>query len=118
MDDGLWCYFDVDETLISYFMPKNWVSETNHSKYKPLVLSYNTIDRYVYPLTKNIELIDELKVSGHKIAAWSRSGSNHTERIIQLLNLENKIDLIVPKPTLIVDDKPFEDQSIPRVYKL
>jgi hypothetical protein len=60
----------------------------------------------------------ELRTVGWQIVAWSQGGSSHAERVIKLLQLDNLVDLIVSKPTVYVDDLPFEQQYIKRIYKV
>lgn len=106
-------YFDVDETLISHFPTE----EVKTMDYSGIQLNFNGVTRFIYPMHKNIDLISELRLCGYQIAIWSMSGSDHAERIVKLLKIEHLVDVILPKPHLYVDDKPFESQSIPRVFK-
>lgn len=101
-------YVDVDETLIS------WTSVENAL---PLVLSSPKGFFTVYPMLKNIELMRELRAVGWEIVVWSQGGADHAERVVQLLGIEHLVDVIISKPSIYVDDLPFEQQMIKRVYK-
>ena len=111
IEDRPFIYVDIDETLISHF------PITKKSDEFFLDFEHNRVKWRVYPMVLNIDLISELRSCGYQIACWSLSGSDHAERMIKLLEIENLVDLIVPKPRFYVDDKPFEDQGIPRIYK-
>lgn len=101
-------FFDTDETIISHFPV---VGGTAYE------VMFNGVTRTIYSMPKNIDLISELRLCGYQIVVWSLSGADHAERMVNLLGLGELVDLIVSKPNLYVDDKPFEDQFIPRVYK-
>lgn len=101
-------YFDCDETIISHFPVIGGTA---------FEVEFNKATRMIYSMPKNIDLIHELRLCGYQIAVWSLSGSDHAERMVNLLGLAESVDIILPKPGLYVDDKPFESQYIARVYK-
>lgn len=107
MPDRQVAYFDIDNTLIDW--------EDNGEQ--ALFLQSEQGSYIVYPMRKNIALIDELRAVGWQIYVWSQGGADHAERTIKLLKLEDKVDLIMSKPTIYVDDLPFQDQYIKRVFK-
>ena len=111
VDDKPFIYFDIDNTLIKHYSDD--ITEETDS----IQVEYNRVIWNMYPMYANILLISELRACGYQIACWSQSGSDHTERVIKALKLEDLVDLIVPKPRFYVDDKPFEDQGIQRIWK-
>lgn len=105
------CYTDIDSTLIAY---------SNDPQFDPnntLILGDGDHRVFVSPILPNITLLKDLKAIGFNIVAWSQGGSDHASRVIDLLELENLIDVILPKPEFYVDDLPFEQQYIKRVFK-
>lgn len=100
--------YDVDETLISHFPRLNS---------RQFTYTHNKVTHTVYAMEDNIKLLYELRACGYQIAVWSLSGAEHAERMVKLLGLENVVELILPKPKLYVDDKTFQEQPIPRVWK-
>lgn len=107
MPDRQVAYVDVDNTLIAW--------EDNGEIPLTLISPLGTYN--VYPMWKNIHLISELRAVGWQIYVWSQGGADHAERVINLLGLQDKVDLIMSKPTIYVDDLPFESQFIKRVWK-
>ena len=101
-------FFDVDDTLI-HWEPLDGV--------EPLLLVSPKESYNVYPMQKNIDLIKEIRAVGWEIVVWSQGGVSHAERCVKLLGIEDLVDVIISKPTIYVDDLPFEQQMIKRVYK-
>ncbi len=108
--DNRTSYFDIDETLISY------CGDTFYNPEDILLLKNNKVCVNVTPMRKHIDLMVELKALGFNIIVWSKSGSDHCERVIKLLQIEHLVDMILPKPELYVDDMPFEQQYVKRVF--
>lgn len=102
-------YFDVDDTLVM------WGADINNPK--ALIVDTDDGAIVVYPHTKHIQLLKDLKAIGWKIVIWSQGSSDHAERVIKKLQLEKYVDIITSKPESYVDDLPFEQQYIKRQYK-
>lgn len=101
------CYFDVDDTLVMWnYDIKNYIE-----------IPSETGAMYVTRNDSHIELLINLKAIGWNIVVWSQGGSDHAERVIKALKLEKYVDIILPKPESYVDDIPFEQQYIKRIYK-
>lgn len=109
ISDKRTAYFDVDETLIM------WNADVN-DKASVLVDSDDGC-LVTYAHNEHIELMKNLKAIGWNIVVWSQGGPDHAERAIKALKLEKYVDIVMPKPEIIVDDIPFEQQYIKRVYK-
>ena len=107
MPDKRVAYIDVDETLVTWDVGGD----------QSLLLKGPDAQYFVSPMMLNIALIRELRTVGWQIVVWSQGGADHAERVVKLLEIEDLVDLIVSKPTIYVDDLPFEQQMIKRVYK-
>lgn len=102
-------YVDVDDTLIM------WNVDLNDPQSKVLSLERGNL---VIKLHKrHIDLVKNLYAIGWNVVIWSQGGSDHAEAVIKQIGLENHVDAILPKPEAYIDDKPFENQSIRRIYK-
>lgn len=110
MPDKRVAYIDVDDTIIQ------WNCSTVEAGH--LLLQGPDTSFIVRPIEQHITLIKELRTVGWQIVVWSQGGSDHAERVVKLLGIENLVDLIVSKPTVYVDDIPFEQQCIKRIYKV
>lgn len=102
-------YFDCDETLVM------WGADIN-DKTSVMVESDDGV-LVTRPHKKHIELLKDLKRAGFKIVVWSQGGSDHAERVVKALKLEEFVDLVIAKPEAYVDDIPFEQQYIKRIFK-
>jgi len=103
--DGLTVWFDVDDTLIFWRLPKNYKGP------KVKVKHYEGEGMFAQNFTKtfaiNTAAVDALKVykkNGHNIVVWSAGGCNWAREVVYALGLRELVDVIVDKPTLIFDD--------------
>ena len=113
MIDKRCVYFDVDETLI------HWLGDgPTNREWDRLVLQDGDFKYTVAPIGVHIELMKEFKAVGWQVVVWSAGGSDHAERVIKLIGMEDYVDLIVSKPEVYVDDLKIEDQYFKRVFKL
>lgn len=101
-------FYDVDETLIM------WNPEPGPEN---ILIDSGEGSILVRPHKIHIQLMKDLKAIGWNIVVWSQGGSDHASRVIKSLDLEAYVDLIIPKPESYVDDIPFEQQYIKRIYK-
>lgn len=113
LSDQRTAYFDVDETLVMW--------DTENARAIDLVWIAPAPDSLVGGLKvarneKHIDILKQLKQIGWNIVVWSQGGSDHAERAIEALGIEEYVDAILPKPELIVDDKEWEEQYIKRMY--
>jgi hypothetical protein len=65
----------------------------------------------------HIQLVKDLFAIGWNVVIWSQGGSDHAESVVKQIGLENYIHAILPKPESYIDDLPFEQQYIKRIYK-
>lgn len=108
--DSRMAYIDVDQTLIDW--------ECSNKDLPLLLLKGPNDATNVQAIPVHIDLIKELRTVGWQIVVWSQGGADHAERVVKLLGIENLVDVIISKPTIYVDDLPFENQYIKRVFKL
>lgn len=65
---------------------------------------------------RHIELVKQFFAIGWNVIVWSQGGSDHAEHVVKACKLENHIHGIMPKPDVVLDDKPLEAQGIRRSY--
>ncbi len=92
-------YFDVDDTLLCW--DNN--NRTKDSVECEVMFSGRSLTRYYIPEHFN-ELILQ-KEAGTTIIVWSASGSAWAEAVVRALGLQNHVDVCMPKPNRIYDDK-------------
>ena len=101
--------FDVDDTLITFENKENCelieISSLD-GRYKD----------YARPLKKHIDMVKNSKVRGHYVVVWSQGGVNWAEAVVKALHLEEFVDLIMCKPSWLVDDIPPNEWTV-RLYK-
>jgi len=98
--DGPIVCFDVDDTLIYWDddkVPKDVYSSISF-KFRGRDLKRSIISKHVNELRLQ-------KESGSTIIVWSKSGVEWAKTIIQAIGLEDYVDLVMPKPDRIYDDK-------------
>lgn len=108
LKDHYTAYVDVDETLIL------WKDDPSDPANK--ILQLENGDLVVKLHKKHIQLVKNLYTIGWNIIIWSQGGSNHAEAVIKKIGLENYIHAIIPKPTLVIDDKTLAEQGIRRSF--
>lgn len=74
-------------------------------------------DTLIIEGNSNLKLIDKMKdwkLSGRDIIVWTSnfSGVEHAHKIVNSLGIQDIVDLILPKPTTIVDDDHLEYYNI------
>jgi phosphoserine phosphatase len=52
----------------------------------------------------HIEDIKRHKARGHLVCVWSAGGSEWAEAAVKALKLEKYVDLVIAKPTWVIDD--------------
>jgi len=93
-DKPLVC-FDVDDTLVfSDSLGGAWIGQT------VIIGGRNWRVHW-----KHVQLLLDFKARGHTVVVWSQGGSKWAREVVQALNLEDSVDLIMPKPFWYVDDK-------------
>ena len=103
-------FVDVDETLILW---KDDPTDLRNSVIQ--VANGNLVVKFH---RRHIELVKQFFVIGWNVIIWSQGGSDHAECVIKACKLEDHIHGIMPKPDVILDDKPIEDQGIRRSFKV
>lgn len=84
-------FVDIDNTLILWGQVK-----------EPTVkLDFDQVASIHLP---HINKIKEFKARGHNIVVWSAGGSDWAEKIVLILNLEEYVDMVIPKPSWFIDD--------------
>ncbi len=57
------------------------------------------------PHKVHIEQIKRHKMRGQLVVVWSQGGANWAHAVVKALKLEQFVDLVIGKPTWIIDDK-------------
>lgn len=95
LKDGPVAYYDLDDTLI-YF-------DFDPSKPSVSITCHGYTQTYNYH-QKHIDILKKHKERGHGIVIWSQGGSDWIEACVKALNLQDYVDVIMPKPHWIYDD--------------
>jgi FMN phosphatase YigB (HAD superfamily) len=94
--------FDVDDTLVIW-SPKKSNKKTRRLKVQePLLNETITIE----PNWNIVRLLKEKHARGNTIVVWSQGGPAWAETVVKALNIEQYVDIIIAKPSVIVDDLP------------
>lgn len=101
-------FCDVDETLIMW---KDDPTDLQNSVIQ--VANGNLVVKFH---RRHIELVKQFFAIGWNVIVWSQGGSDHAEHVVKACKLENHIHGIMPKPDVVLDDKPLEAQGIRRSY--
>jgi hypothetical protein len=92
---------DVDETLIlwNYF-------EHEQKDTIAITCPYDDVRYSVLPNPGNIRLLIEHSARGHYIIVWSKGGYQWANAVLDALLIKDKVNLIMSKPTTVIDDLP------------
>lgn len=101
-------FVDCDETLVLW---KDDPTDLQNSVIE--VANGNLIVKFH---RRHIELVKQFFAIGWNVIVWSQGGSDHAEHVVKACKLENHIHGIMPKPDVILDDKPIEAQGIRRSF--
>lgn len=105
-------FCDIDETLIHHIQQ----SLIGH---KDEILVPDTIrggNIKVLKNNNNIRLLEEEHFRGSHIVVWSRGGWQWAEAVINALDLASKVDDIMTKPLVYIDDKDVSEWLPYRIY--
>jgi len=86
---------DVDDTLIFW----------QHKQGRPTVAIQVDDHQEMFDVHEaHVEALKKHAVRGHQIIVWSAGGSDWAEAVVKALQLEEYVDIIMPKPNWIYDD--------------
>lgn len=102
------CYFDVDQTLVTWLKKKEFVTN--------LKADYYGQEVYLQPYEPHIRFLKAMKARGGHIVVQSGNGWAWAEQVVRLLKLEAFVDEIKTKPYKIVDDSPYENWMPTRIF--
>lgn len=102
-------FCDVDDTLIM------WDADINDPNSKVLSLENGNLVVRLHKV--HIELVKNLYTIGWNVVVWSQGGSDHADAVVKQIGLANYVHVVMPKPESYIDDLPFEQQYIKRIYK-
>lgn len=91
-------YFDVDDTLLMWDMPK--VSREDEI----ISVTCRGREQKRHINVFNLDLLIKMAQSGHAIVVWSAGGSDWAEAAVKALNIEQYVDVVTAKPTYYIDD--------------
>lgn len=69
----------------------------------------------IVPHKHHIEKIIKHKTRGHTVVVWSAGGYDWAAAVIRAFKLENYVDVVISKPTWIIDDLPASE-FMPKNY--
>ena len=92
IDSDRTCFFDCDDTLIMWKKIDKDLPVVNingrdfqvHVKHKQKIIDYHTM--------------------GFKVIVWSNSGHQWALQVVQVLDIEDKVDFVMCKPHRVFDD--------------
>ena len=87
--------FDVDDTLVTWKLDSSLPTVT---------IKNNNINTKFNLCYKNIDSLKKHAARGHTIIVWSAGGSDWAEDVVKALQLEEYVDIIIPKPSWFYDD--------------
>lgn len=117
-NENIVCY-DTDDTLVKW--PDNYTTPyapagTFEYNRKCFTDPYDNSSNYLIPHEKHIALLKKHKGRGQFVIVWSAAGVKWAESVVKTLNLESYVDLIMTKPTKLVDDLPVHEIFPVRIY--
>lgn len=92
-------YFDVDDTLVSWFIPKGFEGKLVEVECRGHV-------NHLATNTHNVDLLKKMASRGHAIVVWSGGGADWAEAVVKALQLEEYVEVVMGKPTYYIDDRP------------
>lgn len=104
-------FFDVDGTLINHGQVPDRIGK-HVSVYDAVTDTYLPMQAH----EPNIRLLLEEKHKGSYVIVWSRGGHEWAENVLKALNLFDKVNLIMTKPLVYIDDLPIEKWLPYRVF--
>lgn len=96
-NENVTCY-DVDDTIVL------WFADCDPSKKIKIVCPYGGSETFLKPHARHIDLLKKHHGRGDYIIVWSAGGTLWAEAVVKALGLEEYVDLVMTKPTKIVDD--------------
>lgn len=94
-------FFDVDETLVITrdieHVPHNVLEIQVCEGRKPIK---------VVPHWDHVRVLRQFSQRGHTVVVWSAGGSRWAQAVVRALDLEDYVDLVMPKPSFYFDDQP------------
>jgi phosphoserine phosphatase len=94
-NDNVVC-FDVDDTLVMWNVPRD-------AEDLVVVDNFGTLETLV-PNRKHIELMRQFKARGFTVVVWTQGGASWAKNVIDALKISDMVDLVMRKPTWVVDD--------------
>jgi len=110
IEDKPIAYFDVDDTLIMW--EEHLINQEDLTD--PKTVQINNMIMLVHKV--HVEIMKKHKARGHTIVVWSQGGSEWAELAVKALELEEVVDIIMPKPYWAYDDLPYDKALGERKY--
>lgn len=99
---------DVDQTLVMHVNNDNY-NYVVKNPYSGSSITFN-------PNSNHIELLKQYKGRDLFVIVWSAAGVLWAKAVLESLELTDYVDLIMTKPSKLVDDLPLEDIFPKPVY--
>ena len=116
-------FIDVDDTLIMWSPTQEELDQRGIEITCPAsmvviddeIKPSHTWKAVVVPHRKHIEHLKRHKMRGHTVVVWSAGGFDWALAAVQALHLEEFVDIVISKPTWMIDDKKPE-QFMPKPH--
>jgi len=97
--------FDVDETLVLWPENHGFASHTQPSEGSIAIRDpYDGSTNHLVPYKKHIDLLKKYKGRGMCVVVWSAGGVLWAKSVVNTLGLADYVDLVMTKPSKLVDD--------------
>lgn len=100
-------FIDIDETLVMH-------NESNKDLYVTCPYSFIVEELTVH--SDHVKQLIKNKARGYYIVVWSHAGHKWAEAVIKAMGLSDCVDLIITKPSKIIDDNEPNQFLANRVY--
>ena len=93
-------FFDCDDTLVM------WGHE-NHPDAVTFKDIYDPNPDAVYALVphqRHVKMVSTYKQHNYTVVVWSQGGWQWAKEVVRVLGLEDKVDLVMSKPDVYIDD--------------
>ncbi len=96
-------FTDIDNTLIV------WKKIKKGDKVVMVTNPHSGEQEYFAVHEGHLRVLKERKARGAFVIAWSQGGHAWSRAVIKALGITDKVDLVMSKPIMYIDDKPAKD---------
>lgn len=107
---------DVDGTLVAPYSRLQSYSEEDEDRQIRILNPYSNTISWFIPLHQHVELLKQYKGRELFVIVWSAGGAKWAEAVVKTLELQEYVDLIMTKPSKLVDDLSPEEIFPTRIF--